>query len=490
MLVDRFGNPITSVATRESVAAIQLTGGRPPDVGFAATIPADWRRGLPHNWQTTDLRAEGRYGITREAARRVCRALFFTNGLFKMSVEIAAAFLVGDALRYDSLADKGLQIIMEEFWQANQLGELFAQRTIIEWFLDGELAFVFPEGDIDAPAKISMLDVDNSGFFVEADVSRGGAAGNMVTAVGWRGRLGQPDRSWREGRFCWAANDALWNDPRGWPLALPAAEAAMAYIAMLNMRLNVHHMQQRILAVYNALFDENALGPNGQPDGGLYAYQMKTAAFKQLPDQGGVLSIITKPGYTRPDGTRVDGVSEDLRFLSPAQGAADAAQDMRQILRLVGLAIGALPEHYLGEGGNANRSTAAEMGLPAVRIANRRQAALSGLFNRLLRTEAARRLGPEARFRVSKGSRRRVGIDQLEFPVVFPEVREESFEQVIRRAEMALQQGLISRQTATSDLGYDSALEAERLASQPASQPALFPDLVKSKGGSNGKKDN
>ncbi len=32
-----------------------------------------------------------------------------------------------------------------------------------------------------------------------------------------------------------------------------------------------------------------------------------------------------------------------------------------------------MPEHYLSEGGNANRATAAEMGLPAIKRMQRRQ---------------------------------------------------------------------------------------------------------------------
>ncbi|HEV2123892.1 MAG TPA: hypothetical protein VGW38_14100 [Chloroflexota bacterium] len=48
-------------------------------------------------------------------------------------------------------------------------------------------------------------------------------------------------------------------------------------------------------------------------------------------------------------------------------------RDDRRALRLM-IAVGAgVPEHYLAEGGNANRATAAEMGLPAIKRFQRRQ---------------------------------------------------------------------------------------------------------------------
>jgi len=82
----------------------------------------------------------------------------------------------------------------------------------------------------------------------------------------------------------------------------------------------------------------------------------------------------------------------------PDIDAGDAAPDGRAIRLMI--ATGALlPEHYLAEGGNANRATAAEMGLPSIKRFQRRQqlfrAVLSSIVNRVL-DEAQRvgRLGP------------------------------------------------------------------------------------------------
>lgn len=494
MILDANGNPIRSTpaappARREN--AVQIRGGRSPlPTSVLDRLEPGWYEGTYHDSPVV----AGRYGMSRRTARQTTRALYFTNGLFRAVVDIAGAFLVGDRLAYGQFADPGLKMIVEDFWQANSFEEVVSERLITEWFLDGEVAVVFPSranGDTlpgpNEPARFSMLDVDAGGFHVDADTTRGATAGRMVERL----RLETSTRKmrWDEGEFAWAAHlGGMWNDPRGWSVAFPAADLCVAYIALMNMRLNVHHVQQRLLAVYKAILDPNGVDENGFADGGVADFRQKTRAFSRLPEQGGVLPIVMRPGYTEitRDGNQVryDAAEESLDFLRPAQGAADAASDMRLILRMVGLTIGGLPEHYLGEGGNATRTTAASMGLPSVRLSNKRQAALGALLTRIFRTEIKRRAGPNATFRTVKGSRKRVPIDRIELPWVFPEIREETLDEIVKRVQVALTNGLVSQQTATSDLGYDPALEEERLAGQ-AQAPAPGQPAGGDNGGTN-----
>ncbi|HEV2122557.1 MAG TPA: hypothetical protein VGW38_07265 [Chloroflexota bacterium] len=89
---------------------------------------------------------------------------------------------------------------------------------------------------------------------------------------------------------------------------------------------------------------------------------------------------------------------EEWKAVQPQIGAADARDDGRAI-RLMVCAGALLPEHYLGEGGNANRATAAEMGLPAIKRFQRRQEFFRTLLSRIIGRvldEAQRvgRLGP------------------------------------------------------------------------------------------------
>lgn len=482
-ILDAQGRPISSQPQVQEAAAVQLRGGQMP-AGPGLYLEPGWREGVP--WDGLSGRpVYGRYGLSRAQSRQTCRALYFTNGLYQAAVDITGAFLVGDAIRYGTFADAGLQSIVDDFWQLNNMEQLISERLITEWFLDGEIGVVFPSGEEaprpDQPARIGMLDVDHSGFRLEFDTARGAIPGDMVQEL----RLELQDREvlrWGEGEFAWAANGGMWNDPRGWPVAQASAEACVAYIAMMNMRLNVHYVQQRVLAVYKAILDPDDVDAYGQRDGGVFAWRRKTAGFRRLPQDGGILPIVTRAAYTDPQTQRsYAAVEEDLKFLQPGQGAADAASDMKLILRLIGLTIGGLPEHYLGEGGGVTRTTAASMGLPSVRLANKRQAALKALLTRIFRTEVKRRAGPDARFKVNKGSRKRQAIDLIEFPWVFPEIREESLEEIVKRVALALKHGLIAEETAQADLGYDPALEAERRAGRAPKPPPSEPTSPKEK---------
>jgi hypothetical protein len=63
---------------------------------------------------------------------------------------------------------------------------------------------------------------------------------------------------------------------------------------------------------------------------------------------------------------------EVWKAVEPHVGAAEVRDDGRALRLMVATGAG-IPEHYLGEGGNTNRATAAEMGLPAIKRMQRRQ---------------------------------------------------------------------------------------------------------------------
>ncbi|MFC6663120.1 hypothetical protein [Deinococcus multiflagellatus] len=427
----------------------------------------------------------GRYGPSRAYTREVSRRLYFENGLFQIATDIAGAFLVGDAISYGTFADDGLRQIVEDFWQANSFEHLLSGRMITEWMLNGEQAVLFPTGEsspaTDVPALISLLDVDMGGFELEVDTTRGALPADMARAVVLRQSSGDV-RRWEAGEFTWAAHNAMYNDARGWPVVMAAMDFCVAYINMMNMRLNVHQLQQRLLAVYEAFMDPAGVDANGNPDGGRYEWNLKKSGFSRMPENGGVLTVVHQPGYTDTDGTKYEGVRERIDFLRPGQGASEAGSDMKLILRMVALTIGGCPNTTSARAG-ATRTTASEMGLPSVRLANVRQAAIRNNVTRILRAEAKRRAGPNARFKTVKGSRRKVPVDLIEFPLNFPQIREESYEDIVKRVELALTHAIVDEETAQADLGYDPALIAERRQGQTPKPMPGDPKAPKEKQG-------
>ncbi len=73
---------------------------------------------------------------------------------------------------------------------------------------------------------------------------------------------------------------------------------------------------------------------------------------------------------------------EQWKAVQPSIGGDDVRDDGRAIRLMVATGAG-VPEHYLSEGGNANRATAAEMGLPAMKRFQRRQEYLRTVIQRM-----------------------------------------------------------------------------------------------------------
>ncbi len=266
----------------------------------------------------------------------------------------------------------------------------------------------------------------------------------------------------------WSAHDALWNDVRGWSVVAAAADAAMAYTSLAHLRMNVHDIQQRIVAVYRAIVDLKGTDANGTPDGGMFGWRLKTSGFKRIPRDGGVLPSLVKPGYTDEQGQGHDPVRESLEFPS---GASDATTDAQTFLRL---AMDGLPERRLGYGGETTRTTASEMSTPATRVAGRRQALVRSYLDRLIRTELKRRFGPDRLYTVYKTvvsadslnrKRKRLPADMLEFHWQLPAITEENLDTLIRRALAARAAGWASPQTLSASLGFDASVENELMTS-------------------------
>lgn len=469
------GQPVSSQQEAHAPSALLRGGSLPANPTIADAYGYGLDPGLRGGWTYADglgrpsLRP-GRYGVNRDAERYKCRSMYYLNPLFWGAVQIMVSFLVGDSFSYGEVYDRAARTALEDFWQANNLGTLISERWMPEFVLDGEQATVWPTGDADpgrdAPARIAFLDLD-SGVRVEGDTSLGTVAADMVSALHLR--RGMNERTWTRGEFVWTAQDALHNDPRGFPLASGAADAAMAYINLANNRLNIHEIQQRIVGIYTAM-----LNPE-EPDGGEAKWRAKGGAFRYMPPKGAVVPLITRPGYTDAKGNRYDGVTEKLEFPKPASGASDAKEDMRVFLRIVGLCLGGLPEHWLGEGGSVNRATASEMSTPAVTLGLRRQATLRSYLDRSMRTELKRRYGPDRKYRLpySKVNKdglsrstgyRTVTADLMEFPWNLPRLDDDTLDTLLRVVTTMADRGWMSDQTAASRLGADVPAEIELMA--------------------------
>lgn len=429
------------------------------------------------------------YGVNRDDVRRRTRRAFFTNELFGAAVEIATALLIGDEFSYGELnMDRAGREVLDDFWSENDLSHLVPSRLVTEYLLDGELCAVFPnsaETRADLPAPIVHLDME-AGVRVFSSIS--GVERVETTAADGRTTL-----TWQDGEFVFTAHNALWNDPRGWPVAMRAVAPSEAYLTLLQHRLNTHDLQGRILGVQTVFVDRN--DPNSRA-----AYEAKRTAYRSMPKRGGILTLAKVEGK--------DGkvINDEINFMTPGNGAANAQADARSFVRLTALCVLGMPEHYLGEGGTVTRTTADSMTLPAIRGVKRIHAGLRRHFDRMFRLELKRRHGPDRLYKVSryevqpdgktrKKRTKRVPADLIEVPWVFPQVTQDNLTDLIARAEVAQRNNWASPQTLSASLDFDPAAEAELLAAvgqtfgRPNPQAAPVTTQPSGKGGDSGAQD-
>lgn len=413
-----------------------------------------WRPGLPWDGGNASRHI---YGVSREQQRRQTRWAFFNNPLFGSAVEIAAALLIGDEFSYgEPNVDKVAAGALAEFWELNDLGHLVATRLTTEYLLDGELCAVFAPKDRDytpdAASPVVHLDMD-AGVELKWEIT-GPTSVSAPDGAGGR-------HTWHRGEFVFTAHGAMWNDPRGWPVSMRAVAPAQGYLTLLQHRLNTHDLQGRILGVQTVFVDRE--DPNA-----MALYREKASAYRRMPKKGGMLTLaktVTKDGKM---------VSDEVQFMTPAAGAANAEADARAFMRLTALGILGMPEHYLGEGGNANRATAAEMNLPSIRSVKRIHGALRRHLDQMYRLDLRRRYGDRlytvttydvrdgGKTRVAK--KKRVTAAGIEVPWVFPQITQDSLADLLARAEASARNGWASPQTLSGSLGWDPAEEDDRMA--------------------------
>lgn len=392
--------------------------------------------------------------INRDVERTAARVAFLTNPLIAGAIEVIHGFVIGDGITYGDMPDKTAYAQLEEFWAANELDNL-ASTYLYQWLVDGENLTLFPKQHTrsragrNEPARIGLYEVSNQVILEPVP-----GLPHVIEQV-----MTEDDIIRDRNEFIWQAHNALWNDPRGWPVIMQAVPAALSYISFANSRIRLHQFQSRLNGIYKTFIHATS------PEAALKEQKDRSAAFGRIPRDGGVLTIGKNPQ---------SGQAEEFEFLSPDARAQDSKSDAQMLFRIFCTAIG-LPEHYLGITGEVTRTTAASMDRPTVNSLARFQATVRSWLDQVMRRELIRRNGPAKRYKVVdrelKGGRtvtfsRFVPAEVVYFPWAFPELQAEDLEQVLQKVQLVSAQALASRQTMQQLLGLDAAEENERMAAE------------------------
>lgn len=374
------------------------------------------------------------------------------HSLFSAATQTLLSLVVGDGITYGVMDDATAYAALEEWYALNELATYSVDITKA-WLLDGELLLLqATNAPRNAPAWVNLWDTRRNGVSIETE------DGNprRITSVTVNARRVTPDG------FAWRANDTTYNDVRGRSSLRTAVDPAHDYTRLRKYRMRAHDIRARLNAVYYAMAKSDK------------ELEAKAARYRNLPKDGRVLTVMMNPE---------NGQSEKLEFTNVRTDAADAQSDVRNLVREVAMVFG-IPEHYLAIGDTANLATAQAMSEPMIRRVEAHQELIRGVLNELFRKELVRRYGPDRLYTLRRRKlvngryeveTLRVTAQDLEIPLNFPPVRDSGATD-LARIQYAHSESLISDETATEQLGFDPALEAERLANdedeQPDEQPA------------------
>jgi hypothetical protein len=321
-----------------------------------------WRR-LSDNWTQKDVLPS----TYREIHNQVYEA-YNSNPLANAIVELGVNFVLGDGLQIDAAHPK-VQRLIDRFWNDPDNHMSLRQYDIAtELSLYGEIFIRIFVNPYDGHVKLGMIDpslIDEiecdpeniekqirchmraPGTEVSATPGCDGIAPLQVTEGSW---LSMPHEVMH-----FAVNKVS-NAKRGKSDLATLLPWLRRYKDWLIDRVRINKYK----AAY--LWDVTISGGTRQ------TIEAKMMEYARPPEPGSVL---------------VHNESEQWKAVQPMIDAGSVAADGQAIKMMVAIGAG-IPEHYLSEGGDVNRATAAEMSLPVLKKYQRRQDVIRHILTSLI----------------------------------------------------------------------------------------------------------
>lgn len=385
------------------------------------------------------------------------RAAYDETSLLNAAVETVISLALGDGVTYGSLDDPTAYEALEAWYELNEVEEL-SKQMLRDWLLDGALLLVIADdASPSQPAWVNLWDTITHPVEL---LTQPGNPRNVVSVRLPREQRPIVKREHFALRRNLPARRTLTEQALGVSPIATAINPAFAHARLLELRLRLHEIRGRLNAVYYAFASSRE------------ELEAAAARFKRMP-RDGQLSVLWRDKNT--------GQSEQLELLTAKAEGADAEKDIRAYIRTVASVTG-IPEHYLAVGDTGNRATAESMSEPMIRRMEGHQQLIVGVLTELFRKELVRRFGPDRLYSMSivevdglKRTRKTIQVPASELTIPFgtPPVRNTAAD--TDRVMAALERGLISNQTATRELGYDPALEAELMSNETGDQDAPKP---------------
>ncbi|HVA25954.1 MAG TPA: hypothetical protein VMW62_16370 [Chloroflexota bacterium] len=318
-----------------------------------------WRR-LSDNWYQKDVIPSTYLELHNQAYEA-----FNSNPLARQAIEITTSMVLGSGLRVVARSPR-VQRILDRFWQdADNHMDLRIYSLCTELALYGEQFIRFFVNPIDGAVKIGQIDpstidqivtdpnnVEKPLRFHQRPVGPGFDVWGTVTGV--LGASDQPPATdYRQ--------EGVWFEAGREVVQFAINKVSNAKRGQSDLATMIVWLRR----YKDWLTDRVRLNKYK----GAFLWDVKlTGADKKTIDR-------KKMEYAYPPlpgSLVVHNETEEWSAVEPKIGADQVEADGKAIKMMVAVGAG-LPEHYLAEGGNVNKATAAEMGLPTLKRFQRRQ---------------------------------------------------------------------------------------------------------------------
>src|SRR5713226_5246049 len=315
-----------------------------------------WRR-LSDNWYQKDVIPSTYLEIHNQ-----CFEAYSSNPLARQAIEITTSMVLGSGLKVVAASARA-QRILDRFWHdADNRMDMRVYSLCTELALYGEQFIRFFVNPMDGAVKIGQIDpstideietdpnnVERTLRFHQRPLT--GAGGQEPGAGNPTGpRLPAPDSL--EGRWFLAGQEVVQfavnkvsNAKRGQSDLATLLVWLRRYKDWLTDRVRLNKFKGAFL------WDVKLAGADKK------TIDRKKMEYAYPPLPGSLI---------------VHNETEEWSAVEPRIGADQVEADGKALKMMIAVGAG-LPEHYLAEGGNVNRATAAEMGLPTLKRFERRQ---------------------------------------------------------------------------------------------------------------------
>ena len=358
-------------------AAARVVGGEPLREVFAEFSGVEGRDRDEHLFRQIDGVRLPRDldDFRRIRTQKIAYWLYLAYPLAKRGLEIVKDFVVGDGLGFKAV-DPSVHKVLNDFWTDSVNGWNLKQgRRVVELGMLGEQFYPMFVNEENGHVRMGTLDpLAVTG--VETDPENAEAQLRVISQTG-AGYAGLGAGAKAGGKRVWEIVH-LDEDPESKTFG---RRVGQIMVFQINRASNASRGISDLFPVVDWLETHESFLMNMHE-----AAHQKTKVWADVTAKGASGRRLKKLEQTfaniKAGSVRVHNESVSVTMQSPNLGTSELGEHAAILKRHIAAGLG-IPETWLSESGNANRATAAEMGVPSTRMLRSRQAFVVSMLSEI-----------------------------------------------------------------------------------------------------------